>query len=55
MVMELSDGLVEAVVLLEYRVRQPDLAVGIEQLTVQVVGDTATVLHLAHHVLDGIP
>lgn len=54
-VVEFSDRLVEAVVLLEDCISQPELAVGIEQFSVKVVSDSSTVLHFTDHVLDGVP
>jgi hypothetical protein len=52
---ELSDCLVEAVVLLEDGISQPDGSVGIEELSVKIVCNSSTVLHFTNHVLDGIP
>jgi hypothetical protein len=54
-VVELSDRLVEAVVLLENSVSEPELAVRIEKFSVKVVSDSSSVLHLTNHILNGIP
>jgi hypothetical protein len=54
-VVELSNLLVEAIVLLEDGISQPDGAIGTKQLSVQVVSDSASILHFTNHVLDGIP
>jgi hypothetical protein len=54
-VMELSNGLVEAIVLLENSISHPNLGESIEELSVEVVSDSSSVLHFANHVLDCIP
>jgi len=54
-IVELSDLLVEAIVLLEDRVRQPNGAIGTEKLSVKIISDSSTILHFTNHVLDGIP
>jgi hypothetical protein len=53
--MELSNGLVEAIVLLENSISHPNLGESIEELSVEVVSDSSSVLHFANHVLDCIP
>ena len=54
-VVELSNLLVEAIVLLEDCISKPDGAIGTEKLPVKIVSDSSTVLHFTNHVLDGIP
>jgi len=54
-VVELSDCLVEAIVLLEDGISQPEGAVCIEQLSVKIVSDSASVLHFTNHVLNRVP
>lgn len=54
-VVELSDLLIEAIVLLEDSISEPNCAIGTEKLSVKIISDSSTILHFTDHVLDGIP
>lgn len=55
LIVELSVGGVEWVVRLEDVVVEPQLTVGNEQFTIQVISDSTSVLYLSYHVLNGFP
>jgi hypothetical protein len=54
MVVVLGDKVVEAVLLLENVFCNPKHAIGLEHLTIQVVSDSTTILHIAGHVLQSL-
>jgi Mg2+/Co2+ transporter CorC len=54
LVVELS-GCVEGIVWLEDVIIEPQLSIGDEKLTIKIVSDSATILHLTDHVLEGLP
>jgi len=51
MVVVLCDKTVEAILLTEDGFSDPELTVGAEHLTIEIVSDSATILHIASHVL----
>jgi hypothetical protein len=54
-VVELSDLLIEAIVLLEDSISEPNGAIGTEKLSIKIISDSSTILHFTNHVLNGIP
>ena len=46
---------VEDIVRSEYSLSQPLLSIGVEELSVEIIGDSATILHFSDHVLDSLP
>jgi hypothetical protein len=55
MVVELSDCVVEAVVLGQAVLVDPSLTIGSKELSIEIVGDSSTVLYLSDHVTNGLP
>ena len=54
-IVELCDAGIETVVGLEDCLLDPKLSIGFEHVSVQIVRDPSTILHLAHHVLHSFP
>jgi 2,3-bisphosphoglycerate-independent phosphoglycerate mutase len=55
LIVELSVSTVEWIVWLEDVVLEPHLSISDEELTIQIISDSSTILHFADHVLDGFP
>lgn len=55
MVVELSNGVIEAVVLSQAMLIDPSVTIVIEQLSVKIVSDSATILYFCNHISDGFP
>jgi len=54
-VVELSDGVVEAIVLAQAVFVDPSVTVGGEELSIEVVSDSSTILYLRDHVANSFP
>lgn len=55
LVLEVSEEGVEEEVWLEELLSEPDLDIGVEELTIQVVGNSSTILHVAGNEADSLP
>lgn len=54
-VIELGNGVVEAIVLAQAVFVDPSVTVGGEELSIEVVSDSSTILYLSNHVSDCLP
>lgn len=54
-IIEISDGIVEAVSWLEHVFSDPKISIGIEHHSVKIIGDLSSILYLTNHVLHCFP
>jgi hypothetical protein len=55
MVIELSDCVIEAVVLRQAVLVDPSLTISLEKFSIQIICDSSTILYLGNHVTNGFP
>jgi len=55
MVVKLGYAGIEAVIWLEDRLLNPELSISHEHVSVEVISNSTSILHLADHVLHGFP